>query len=87
VEREAAIAEARGIVPLAEVLWKIRRNVRDAGLRRSVSTRAIIHLGSLHQADKERYGYRALIDRFFRGWSKQEREKACYQSGVESLTA
>lgn len=87
LDRERAIAEAHDIAPLAEVLWKVRTNVMDAQIRRPVSTRALIHLGSLHKLDAERYSQSALLDRFFRGWSRQEREKACYGIDLAVLNA
>ncbi len=72
VERERSIAAQYGIEPVAEKLWKIRANVLRAKIRRPVSTRAFIHLGKVHQVNKDV----DLIARFFTGWADQEKSRA-----------
>jgi MoxR-like ATPase/ssDNA-binding Zn-finger/Zn-ribbon topoisomerase 1 len=83
---EAKLAEQRGSTPLLNVLWRIRENVRANRVRRPVSTRAVINLGNLHHRNPEKYTYRALLDRFFMGWSEQEKSKALMGVDLSNLS-
>lgn len=84
-KREHGIATKHLCEPLAEVLWKIRDNVMNARIRRPVSTRAFIHLGTLHSLDTAKYTYRVCVERFFAGWSENEKEKALEGIDLDAL--
>lgn len=76
LDRERAIAAEHGITSLLEIIWKIRKNVLEQKMRRPVSTRVFLHLGRLNSGNRGVYTKRDLLDRFFTGWTTQEKEKA-----------
>lgn len=81
VARERRVAEAGGIMGLAEALWKVRANVRRHGVRRPVSTRAFINAAKLRLGAPDRWSEARLLARFFIGWPLPEKAKAI--EGVE----
>lgn len=66
-----------GLVPdveLREWFWKVRDNCTLRAIRRVVSTRALVKFGKMKAACD--WSMQKMADRFFEGWSRDEREKA-----------
>ena len=84
-DMERKLGKQYGVEALVPVIHAIRKNVEDARLeKRTVSTRVIVNLGQLHAAVPE-WSLRNLLDRFFTGWTSQEKEKALFGVDLSKL--
>ncbi len=82
---EAGLAAEREVDPFHRVMTKVRTNCREHRVKRVVSMRAIINLGNLHRLNPEKYTTRKMVDRFFVGWSDQEKAKALMGIDLDNL--